>query len=346
MNLCRRTLLSAAALMPVAGCVAAQQWRPTSTTAEPQTLAILDGGLLLGSSGPALTGPSGPIPVTATTGYGREARWVSLATAQQRILGIGATHGGAHANARWAVFAGTTAGIDEQEQTFDVFHGWGAGTLVAAAFVGTAPVLVGSWQSEAAGLDIAVWLLHGSTWTRQRSTGTELASSTTSMVQAADACGGDRLMIAGQAIDLNPLRARPVAWTSTDPRAGWLRVDLPCDAASATAQSVAAHPDGWLVTGRSDAALAAWTIGTDLTAKPLDLPSLPGDGPTHAAAAPDGTLLITAGDGTTVQVLTGRDGSWQRSSVGAGAPLAAAWAQRAHLIVGAEGRTPRLFELS
>ena len=144
MNLCRRTLLSAAALMPVAGCVAAQQWRPTSTTAEPQTLAILDGGLLLGSSGPALTGPSGPIPVTATTGYGREARWVSLATAQQRILGIGATHGGAHANARWAVFAGTTAGIDEQEQTFDVFHGWGAGTLVAAAFVGTAPVLVTS----------------------------------------------------------------------------------------------------------------------------------------------------------------------------------------------------------
>jgi hypothetical protein len=69
-------------------------------------------------------------------------------------------------------------------------------------------VIVGSWQSPIAGNDVAVWLLDGSRWTRRDSAGTPLASTTTSLVQAAAAEGGTRLMVAGQAIELSPLRTR------------------------------------------------------------------------------------------------------------------------------------------
>ena len=93
----------------------------------------------------------------------------------ERIVGLGTTHGGAHANNRWTTFTGTTTAVTDLDQPFDVFHGWGAGQLVAAVLSGDQPVIVGSWQSPIAGNDVAVWLLDGSRWTRRDSAGTPLA---------------------------------------------------------------------------------------------------------------------------------------------------------------------------
>lgn len=349
MPVSRRLLLAAAAtgLVGLPGCTAAPQWRPIASDAEPQALATIDGETWAGTAGPGLRGPRGPVPVRPATDYGREAGWCSLAGAAGRLVGIGRTHGGAHSNARWSVFDGDArAGLTEREQPFDVFHGWGAGTLTAAAFAGGTPVLLGSWQSDTAGLDVVRWLPAGDRWARQPSTGTPLAATRDSMPQLHAACGGDRLLAVGQVIELAPLRTRAVAWTCTDPRQDWTRIDLPHDSADATARAVAVLPDGWLVAGRDGGALAAWTVGHDLTVHRLDLPGQSAGDAVHAAAAADGRQLIVAGTDAGVRAFHGRPGDWQASVPPGDTPVAAAWATEPTVIIASRLQPNRLLGLS
>lgn len=350
MPLSRRGLLLVGALAPLAACAGAPQWRPIGPDAEPLALTTLAGGLLVGlagSRGPALQGPDGAIGVRTSSDYGREARWVGLASWEGRIVGIGMTRGGAHGNARWSVFAGTAdAGVAEREQPFDVFHGYGAGQLVAASFVAGRSVLVGSWQSAAAGLDVALWRTDGDRWSRRPSTGTVLAATSRSLPQAHAAAGGTRLMIVGQVIELAPLRTRAVAWTCTDPDADWTRIDLPGAGTTTVAESVAAHPDGWLIGGRSDARLTAWTVAPDLSVRTVPVPQVAAADRTRVAASADGALLIVATDGNRIEALRGRPGAWERTSPPGSAPVAAAWATDPAVIT-ADGPNPRrLFALS
>ena len=349
MPVSRRLLLAAAAtgLVGLPGCTAAPQWRPIASDAEPQALATIDGETWVGTAGPGLRGPRGPVPVRPATDYGREAGWCSLAGAAGRLVGIGRTHGGAHSNARWSVFDGDArAGLTEREQPFDVFHGWGAGTLTAAAFAGGTPVLLGSWQSDTAGLDVVRWLPAGDRWARQPSTGTPLAATRDSMPQLHAACGGERLLAVGQVIELAPLRTRAVAWTCTDPRQDWTRIDLPHDSADATARAVAVLPDGWLVAGRDGGALAAWTVGHDLTVHRLDLPGQSAGDAVHAAAAADGRQLIVAGTDAGVRAFHGRPGDWQASVPPGDTPVAAAWATEPTVIIASRLQPNRLLGLS
>lgn len=344
MKLSRRTLLGVAALAPLVACSGPQRWRTVPSPAEPITLAQVADGLVVGSAGPTLSGPAGPIKVTATTGYGRQARWTSLATAGERILGIGTTFGGAHSNNRWSVFSGTAAGLDEQPQAFAVFQGYGSGALVAATFAGDEALLVGSWQSETVGQDIALWRADGATWVRQNSTGSPLASSERTMVQATHACAGDRVLIVGQAIDLSPLATRAAAWVGT-PDGGWSSVELPEQAGTSSADAAVRHADGWLVAGKVGTALAAWTISANLSARRLLLPYVAAGGPIRAAVGPDGTMLIaTSADGR-IQVLTGQHNAWRDTTVQAATVYALAWAARPTLIGGTQGQPNQRFEL-
>lgn len=346
MPLSRRRFLAVGALAPLAGCTMGAQWRPITLDAEPQTLAGAPGGPLIGLAGPGLLGPGGPVPVRPTTDYGREARWVSVATDGRRIVGVGQTHGGAHGNARWSVFSGTAAAVTEQEQPFEVFHGYGAGQLVAAAFASGEPMLIGSWQSAAAGLDVAVWVLDGDRWRRQPSAGTALVATTRSLPQAHAAASGGRVMVVGQAIELSPLRTRAVAWTSTGPHTGWVRIDLPGAGTTTVAEAVAADSDGWLVAGRSDDRLASWRIASDLTVSTVTVPLLPAGSGVRVAVAEGGESLIVAGDGAAVRALRGRPGNWGQSVPPGASPLAADWASEPMLITAADGRPAGLFALS
>lgn len=348
-SLSRRTLLAAAAvgagLVPLAGCAASASWRQVSLDAEPQALAALPSGLLVGTSGSGLIGPTGAIAVRTATPYGREAGWVSLAASGDLVSGVGMTHGGAHANPRWSVFSGSVSGgVDEWEQPFDVFHGWGAGQLIGVGYAGDTPAIVGSWQSEASGNDPSVWLWSGRRWERRVSTGTPLASTRTALAQANALAGGDRLVVAGQVIELSPLHTRAVVWTAADPAGEWSRIDLPGDGTTVTAQCVAAHPGGWLVVGVADGRAVAWTIAPDLTVTTLDLPATGGAAITQVrvAASVDG-LLVVAGDGAGVHAASGRPGSWQVSTPPGTGPLAAGWASGPMVITA--GSPARLFEL-
>lgn len=345
MPISRRNLLLLGALAPLVGCVAGTHWRAVDLDAEPQALTSGSGGPLIGLAGPRLQGPNGAIAVRTTTGYGAEARWASLATDDARIVGVGHAVGGAHGNARWSVFSGTTTSVTEQEQSFEIFHGLGSGQLVAAVFAGHEPVLIGSWASAVAGLDVTIWLLDEDRWERQPSRARALVATSRSLPQAHAAVGGDRLMVVGQLIELDPIRTRAVAWSSTDPRGDWTCLDLPGPGTTTIAESVAAHDGGWLVAGRSDDRLIAWRIASDLAVTEVAVPMLGAADGVRVAASDSGALIVT-GDGGTVRALHGNSDAWQSSTVPGRAPRGAGWASEPRVITTADQGPSRLFALS
>lgn len=95
------------------------------------------------------------LPVTTSTGYGREASVAWLADGPAGQLAVGGVRGGAHGNTRWSVFTADGGGLAEREQPFETFGGWEAGTIVGAASADT-PVVAGSWRGSI-GLDITLW---------------------------------------------------------------------------------------------------------------------------------------------------------------------------------------------
>ena len=90
---------------------------------------------------------------------------------------VGGAPAGAHSNTRWSTWRGDASGVRELPQPFATFGGWGAGALVSLVQTPSAPVIVGSWESGGAGLDIAVWHPRGERWVRASSAGTALAST-------------------------------------------------------------------------------------------------------------------------------------------------------------------------
>lgn len=204
---------------------------------------------------------------------------------------------------------------------------------------------MGSWLSAAVGSDIALWIAHGDRWRRLNPAGTPLAATRHCLPQAHAVTGGARLMIVGQAIELTPLRTRAVAWTAGEAAGHWRRIDLPSDAARASAHHVATLADGWLVAGRTDERLAVWRIGADLTATPVDVPELLGDGPVRVAGAGDHAVVAVSARGG-VPVLMGRPGTWTRTIIPGERVVDAAWGSAPAVITSTDGEHNRLFALS
>ncbi len=254
---------------------------PTGLT--PVTLATSGTSVIVGARAKQrpvprlLTGPSPTdlqeLQVTPRSPYAFEAIWFSVATRGRQIEAVGGARGGAHGNYRWSTWSGTAARVAEQEQPFGVFGSYGAGDLVGVAFAGDSAVILGAWQSEQTGLDIATWLRTGHRWKRQPSTGTALASTPTELLSAAaiastgdvDGDGGDDgLVLSGSVTRLGQgsVRVDPAVWVSPAPSGPWQRVDLPRPAGSALTEAHAAscRADGCTVVGASAGRLVVWRL--------------------------------------------------------------------------------------
>ena len=276
-------------------------WRevPLPAGLAPVTLASSGPTLLVGARAAQrpvprlLAGPTSAdlheVRLTPRSPYAFEATWFSIATKGDRVEAVGGARGGAHGNYRWSTWTGTTSGtgdLAEQEQPFGVFGSWGAGDLVGVAFSGDSPVILGAWQSERTGLDIATWLRSGDRWTRQRSTGTALGSTPTELVSAGaiastGASAGDRdgdgggggdgdddgLVLSGSVTRLGQgsVQVDPAVWTAPEPSGPWRRVDLPRPAGSATTEAHAAscRTGRCLVVGASGGRLVLWSLSGD-----------------------------------------------------------------------------------
>lgn len=285
---------AAAAVLVAGGCSASAQqpqraWSqvPLPGDVAAVTLTAFRDELLIGTRttgdapAPGLVrmhgGEATPLAVTPATGYGREARWLSIAVdAEGGLVAVGGERGGAHANVRWTVWRGTNqSGLTEEPQTFATFGGWGAGELVGAVAAPAGPAVVGSWESKQAALDAAVWLPRGTTWVRQDSAGTALESSPQDLVgPVATTSDGARILVVGSLVRLKDgsVRRLPAAWRSSGGTSGWTRTELPDAGSSGEAAAAVCRPGTCVVVGRVDERVAAWRLDEG----PQRLTGLPG----------------------------------------------------------------------
>ena len=245
------------------------------------------------------------VPVLPATGYGRTAAWYSVVSDGRRVLAVGGDRGGAHGNVRWSVWSGSLTGVREQPQAFSTFGGWGAGDLIDGVLTPDSAAVVGSWQSSGAGLDVAVWTVHGDTWSRTDSTGTPLASSRESLGFATDATGfGPGIVVAGWQVGGGNGPA-PVVWQSTALDSGWTRTPLPDAGVTGAATSVRCAGNTCAVAGRVDGVLALWRLTDGAWSRVPGVPVLRvGDAdPLPAPLDPSGPLIQAASEGPAVRII-------------------------------------------
>lgn len=305
----------------------------------PVALATAGDVVLVGASSPVRPTPRllrararslTEVPLTPRSPYAFEARWFQVVATDRRVDAIGGARGGAHGNYRWTTWSGDIDGVSEQEQPFGVFGSYGAGDLTGVAYAGTSPVVLGAWQSERTGLDIAVWTRTGDRWARQVSTGTPLASTTDALVAArAIASRGDGIVLSGSVTRLAPgsVRVDPAVWTAPGGEGPWTRLDLPRPPGDGPTEAHAATctPQRCLVTGRQGSRLAVWELVAD-SARRLDgIPEVVV--PENASAlAPvrvgdDDLVVVPTAEGSTV---VRRDGtSWSTTDGPSGTPVSA-----------------------
>jgi hypothetical protein len=309
--------------------------------AEPQVLTVAGDALLVGvhrGEGPtrpgvlrrAADGTVTDIPTQASTPYGKTASWYALTTDGTQILGVGGDRGGAHGNVRWSVWTGTAAGVAERIQAFSTFGGWGAGDLVGAVLAPTGPALVGSWQSDGAGLDVAVWTPNGDDWERHSSTGSALASTRATQGFATSATRGvDGVLVTGwQVGGVGHPGQAPVVWWAADPAAGgWTRTPLPDPGSAGVAVTGTCDASGCAVAGRVDGTLAVWRLVDGRWARVTGLPAVAVDDtdPLPAPLLVDGRIVQVVSDHGSLAVLDVDGARVTRHPVaGAGGPVTAA----------------------
>ena len=325
----------AAVLMLVAGCdgsapatgasasvarvVAADVALPPGD--EPVVLAPWGADLLVGSrapegaaSRPRLTvleagGGSREVAVTPVSPTAFQARWLVAAPRGGSVDLVGGAPAGAHSNTRWSTWRGDGAAVRELPQPFATFGGWGAGALVSLVQTPTAPVVVGSWESGGAGLDIALWHPRGERWVWASSAGTPLASTPTDLVSARGAASDrDGVLVVGSVTLLGngSVGQRPAVWRSPGPSGPWTRTDLPGDGALGEAHAASCDASGrCTVVGVVDGALRGWTVPADGPPAALALPALPvGEHDLLVAPLPgaQGPTVLLASGGSLVEL--------------------------------------------
>lgn len=271
------------------------------------------------------------VPLTPRSPYAFEAHWFEITARDGTVDAIAGARGGAHGNYRWSTWSGTPASVEEQEQPFGVFGSYGAGDLAGIAYAGRSPVILGAWQSEATGLDIATWTRTGNRWSRQPSTGTPLASTAEELVDArAITSLGDGLLLSGSVTQLRSgeVKVVPAVWTSPGATGPWTRRDLSRAGTKGTsvAQSATCTGDHCALAGVTDGHLDLWEVTPDSASQPPGIPkiSVPDNALVPAPMGPPGHELVVAptSDGSTVVRRDGDD--WAVGDGPAGPPVAAA----------------------
>ena len=289
---------------------------------EPVLVAPWGQGLLVGSRvaagsevRPRLTvvdasGGSREVAVTAVSPTAFRSEWLLAATREGAVDLVGGVASGAHSNTRWSTWRGSVAGVRELPQPFETFGGWGAGALVSLVQTPRGPVIVGSWESRGAGLDIALWHPSGERWIRASSTGTALASTRAELVSARSAASDrDGMLLVGSVTLLREsgVTQRAAVWRAPGPDGPWTRTDLPGDGALGEAHGAACDAGGTCtVVGVLNGTLRGWTLPPEGAPGILPLPALPvgGHDLLTAPLLGDAGPTVVLASGGTLRVLT------------------------------------------
>jgi hypothetical protein len=261
--------------------------------------------------------------------YAKIADLVSVAVGSDKVVALGAAHGGAHANFRWTVWSGSTKQLDEYPQTFETFGGQSAGGLLDIVYTAEGPAIAGTWAAPAGGLDAAVWLPRGERWIRQNSTGTALAN--TPQVQVAPrsaSAAGSAMIITGSVITFGDgAEQRAAVWTWPTRQSPWTLTQLPEAGTHSEALSSRCDQTCW-VSGHVDAHVALWSFEpghADGTAsRDSTLPSLEidtdGPGPRTILSGKQPGVIFSY-NGNTRLLLHDSQNGWQAFAAPAGSVL-------------------------
>ncbi len=264
-----------------------------------------------------------------TSPYAKVADLVSVAARGDDVVAIGAAHGGAHANFRWTVWAGSTQRLDEYPQTFETFGGWSAGALLDVVITSDGPAIAGTWAASAGGLDAAVWLPNGRKWLRQESAGTALAN--TKELQVAPrrtSAAGTTMIISGSVITFGDgVEQRAAVWTWPSRSSAWMLQQLPDAGIHSEALSSRCVQTCW-VSGHADGTLALWSFDTahvaETATREATLPSMQidsdGSGPRTVISGDRPGVLFSHAGSTRLLVSDGHNG-WQIFTAPAGSVL-------------------------
>jgi hypothetical protein len=276
--------------------------------------------------------PSGsqrPVPLQPNSPYANVADLVSVAAGGDKIVAVGAAHGGAHANFRWTVWSGSTKQLDEYPQTFETFGGQSAGGLLGIVYTSQGPAIAGSWAAPAGGLDAAVWLPRGERWIRQNSTGTALANTPQVQVAPRSAtAAGSAMIIMGSVITFGDgAEQRAAVWTGPTQQSRWTLTQLPEAGTHSEALSSRCTQTCW-VSGHADAHVALWSFepgNADATGtRDSTMPSLEidtdGPGP-RTILSGDQPGVIFSDNGNTRLLVHDSQNGWQAFAAPAGSVL-------------------------
>jgi hypothetical protein len=301
----------------------------------PRVDELLVGGLAsAGGDRPVLfdvdqTGTARPVPLQPNSPYAKVADLVSVAARGERVVALGAAHGGAHANFRWTVWAGSTKRLIEHPQTFETFGGQSAGALLDIVFTSEGPAIAGTWAAREGGLDAAVWLPRGQRWFRQNSAGTALANTPQLQVAPrAASTAGKAMIIMGSVITFaDGVEQRAAIWVWPTHNSPWLLQQLPDAGTHSEALSSACGQMCW-VSGHVDDTVAVWSfdpVHADGTARrDSTLPSMQidtdGPGP-RTILSGDQPAVIFSHNGDTRLLVRDSHNGWQAFSAPAGSVL-------------------------
>jgi hypothetical protein len=206
-------------------------------------------------------GSARPVPLQPNSPYAKVADLVSLAAGGNKVVALGAAHGGAHANFRWTVWAGSPERLDDYPQTFETFGGQSAGGLLDIVYTSDGPAIAGSWAAPEGGLDAAVWLSRGERWIRQNSAGTALANTAQLQVAPrAASAAGSAMIIMGSVITFGDgAEQRAAVWTWPSRKSAWTLQQLPDAGTHSEALSTGCMQTCW-VSGHADGKVALWTF--------------------------------------------------------------------------------------
>ncbi|SDP03751.1 hypothetical protein [Lentzea jiangxiensis] len=340
--------LTLAVLLVLAGCSSGGEPDATGFTAvdlpaTPEALAAHGDMLAIGTRTPdhpelVLRSADGTLAnsrLTPATPYGEEAHWYGVTSDGTTITGVGGERGGAHGNVRWSTWTGDARVIDEEPQAFSTFGGYGAGELIGPVRTARGPLIIGTWQSAKAGLDIAAWTYAAGTWTRQPSAGTVLESSQELLrFPLSVTPDGDGALVVGWQIAKGQVSAAVWRFDGTT----WTTATLPGGDAALAARCW----DGTChVVGRAGGRLAWWS-GPQW--KKLATPDVPvGDDQTLAAPVPvNGTPTLFVDHGG-VKLVSEKD---ERPAEGPSGAVVAAEKVGDQVFVIAGGRLWRLGQVS
>jgi hypothetical protein len=352
----RRLALQGVALLVMivfASCSNAQPPVPTETVRElswsritlPESLAassltsmahqlLVGGRASAGGDHPMLVvvDPSGsvrPVRLQPNSPYAKVADLVSVAAGGDKVVAIGAAHGGAHANFRWTVWTGSTKLLVDHPQTFETFGGESAGGLLDIVYTSEGPAIAGTWAAREGGLDAAVWLPRGDRWIRQSSAGTALAN--TPQVQVAPrtaSAAASAMIIMGSVITFGDgVEQRAAVWIWPTRKSPSTLQQLPDSGTHSEALSTRCAQTCW-VSGHADGKVALWSFNgaqaDGTTSRDSTLPSMEidtdGPGP-RTVLSGDQPGVIFSHNGNTRLLVHDSHGYWQAFSAPAGSVL-------------------------